>query len=206
MNKQTDEKLVANDEDVEQANETDSTVKVVVIEAEQVFKENADDFHESNAATVQVAEEKEAEKALTENVVKPVVEETVVEEIVVEEISDEVCNDAEYLEGSQKSLESDRVVIVHAVASFESSPSDNLNQEDVNPLEKYIFSEKHLTDNISKVEFFIQSKWEISVKIHVVTTKLWEGPRQYIWKHLGASNFWNRGNGTKIRLSRIHVK
>ena len=95
---------------------------------------------------------------------------------------------------------------MHALASFENSPSDNLNQEDVNSLEKYIFSEKHLTDNISKVEFFIQSKWEISVKIHVVTTKLWEGPRQYIWKHLGASNFWNRGNGTKIRLSRIHVK
>ena len=104
---------------------------------------------------------------MTENIIKP----------VVEEKSEAIFNDAE---GSQKSIELDRVVIVHALASFENSPSDNLNQEDVNSLEKYIFSEKHLTDNISKVEFFIQSKWEISVKIHVVTTKLWEGPRQYI--------------------------
>jgi hypothetical protein len=121
-----------------------TTVKVGVIEAEQVLKENADNFHESSAATVQVAEEKEAEKVLTENVVKPGVE-----EIVVEEISDKVWNDEEYLEGSQKSKELDGVVIVHAVASFENSPSDNLNQEDVNSLEKYIFSEEHLTNPIS---------------------------------------------------------
>ena len=98
------------------------------------------------------------------------------------------------------------MVIVHALAAFENSPNLALEQEDVNSLEKYIYSEKHLKDNISKVELFIQSKWEIAVQIHVITDRLWEGPRQYIWKHLGASNFWSRGNGTKIKLSRIHVK
>jgi hypothetical protein len=98
------------------------------------------------------------------------------------------------------------VVIVHALAAFENSPNLNLDQEDVKSLRRFIYSEKHLKENISGVEFFAKSKWEISVKIHVLTTRLWEGPRNYIWKYLGASNFWSRGNGTKIRLSRIHVK
>ena len=121
---------------------------------------------------------------------------------MIEEITDEICNDAEYLETSEKPT----VVIVHALAAFENSPNLNLDQEDVNSLEKGIHSEKHLKDNISRVELFVQSKWEIAVQIHVLTDRLWEGPRQYIAKHLGASNFWSRGNGTKIRLSRIHVK
>jgi hypothetical protein len=125
---------------------------------------------------------------------------------VVEEITDEICNDAEYLETSDKPSLVPRVVIVHALAAFENSPNLNLEREDVNSLEKYIYSEKHLKDNISRVELFVQSKWEIAVQIHVLTDRLWEGPRQYIWKHLGASNFWSRGNGTEIRLSRIHVK
>jgi hypothetical protein len=87
-------------------------------EAEHALKEKADEFNESNAATVQVVEEIEAEKE-AENVIKP----------GVEEISDEVCNDAEYLEGIQQSIESDMVVLVHAVAAFENSPSDILDQE-----------------------------------------------------------------------------
>ena len=49
------------------------------------------------------------------------------------------CNDAKYLENTQKSISPDRVVLVHAAAAFENSPSDNLNQEDLNSLEKYIF-------------------------------------------------------------------
>ena len=107
---------------------------------------------------------------------------------------------------SEKPKELERVVIVHALATFENSPNANFEHEDVNSLNKYIHSEKHLNDNICQVEVFFQSKWEIAVKMHVVTTRLWEGPRQYVWKHLGASNFWSRGNGTKIRISRIHVK
>ena len=196
-------------EDAEEAKESEqisTSVKVVVNEAKQVSIESENVENDSNEATVQVEKENEAEQASTENI-EDTGDLTVTEEAtVVEEITDELCNDAEYLETSEKQKELERVVIVHALATFENSPNANLEQEDVNSLNKYIHSEKHLKDNICQVELFVQSKWEIAVKMHVVTTKLWEGPRQYVWKHLGASNFWSRGNGTKIRMSRIHVK
>ena len=172
--------------------------KVVANEAVQVSIENED---ESNEASIQVQKETGAEEAPTENAKVPG-DTTVINNAVVEEITDEICNDAEYLETSEKP----RVVIVHALVAFENSPNLDLEQEDVNSLEKYIYSEEHLKDNISRVELFVQSKWEIAVQIHKLTERLWEGPRQYILKHLGASNFWSRGNGTKIRLLRIHVK
>ena len=173
-------------------------VEVVVNEAKQVSIESEND---SNESTVQIDKENKAEQSFIQNI-----EDTgdliVTEEAtVVEEITDELCNDAEYLDTtSEKPKELERVVIVHALATFE--------HEDVNSLNKYIHSEKDLKDNICQVELFVQSKWEIAVKMHVVTTRLWEGPRQYVWKHLGASNFWSRGNGTKskIGISRIHVK
>ena len=194
----------ATNEDAEKEKETElipTSEKVVAIEAVQVSRENEDFENDSNVATIQVQKETGAEEASSENV-NVQGDTTVTNNAVIEEITDEICNDAEYLETSEKPT----VVIVHALAAFENSPNLNLDQEDVNSLEKYIHSEKHLKDNISRVELFVQSKWEIAVQIHVLTDRLWEGPRQYIWKHLGATNFWSRGNGTKIRLSRIHVK
>ena len=186
-------------EDAEKTTESESIPTSDKVVASEVSIENVE--NNPNEATTQVEEETVAEEASIENVEIPG-KTSVTDNTVVEEITDELCDDADYLETSEKPS----VVIVHALAAFENSPNLALEQEDVNSLEKYIYSEKHLKDNISKVELFIQSKWEIAVQIHVITDRLWEGPRQYIWKHLGASNFWSRGNGTKIKLSRIHVK
>ena len=121
--------------------------KVVANEAVQVSIENED---ESNEASIQVQKETGAEEAPTENAKVPG-DTTVINNAVVEEITDEICNDAEYLETSEKP----RVVIVHALVAFENSPNLDLEQEDVNSLEKYIYSEEHLKDNISRVELFV---------------------------------------------------
>jgi hypothetical protein len=99
------------------------------------------------------------------------------------------------------------VKIVHAVARVENSPHTDtgVTQEDVNSLEKFIFSEEHLKKNIVKVSFQPLSKWEISVQLFVDRKSLWENPRSYIWKNLGGTNVWDRNNGTKIKLVKIHV-
>ena len=77
---------------------------------------------------------------------------------MIEEITDDVCSDAEYLKMKEKQIEVERVVTLHALAAFENSPNVNLEQEDVNSLERFIYSEKHLKDNISGVKFCAPSK------------------------------------------------
>ena len=88
----------------------------------------------------------------------------------------------------------------------ENSPFMYLTEDDINSLRNFITSEEHLQRNIIRTELERVSKWEISVKMFVSTSKLCEGARPYIWKHLGGSNFWTRSNGTVIKLERIHVK
>ena len=114
---------------------------------------------------------------------------------------DEVCTDVEFNREVPAEF-----TVVHATAEFENSPMTDLVQDDLTSLQKFLFSEEHLLQNISRSEFEIVSKWKVNVKLYVRTSKLWEGARSYIWKHLGDQNFWSRGNGTKIRLKRIHVK
>ena len=89
---------------------------------------------------------------------------------------------------------------------FQNSPNLNLLQEDLLSLEKFIFNQQHLQNNIGRLEFEVIAKWRVYVRLHVKNAKLWEGARPYIWKHLGGDNYWTRQNGTEIKLSRIHVK
>ena len=115
-------------------------------------------------------------------------------------VEDELCPDSEYIKGVEDNA------VVHATAEFENSPFQQLVQEDLASLEKFLSSEDHLRNNIMKVEFEVTAKWKVNVRLHVKRTNLWEGPRSYIWKFLGGQNFWDRQNGTKIRLVRIHEK
>jgi hypothetical protein len=98
-------------EDAEKAKEPISASgQVVVNEANQLSMENKDIENESNVETVKVDTETEAEQATTVNVEDP--GDTVAPEIaVIEEIADEVCDDVEYLETSEKPKELDRAVI-----------------------------------------------------------------------------------------------
>ena len=49
-----------------------------------------------------------------------------------------------------------KVETVYAVAEFESLPNGTLMQDDLNSLEKYLFSEKHLEDNIENYEYQVK--------------------------------------------------
>ena len=132
-----------------------------------------------------------------------------VEETVKEPVAEEamVIAEDEIVNVSKEALESvDTIEIVNAVGTFQNSPNTALGEDDVISLRKFIFSEEHLTRNIVDLEFRQIGAWEIEVKLSVEKKNLWEGTRSYIWKHLGGQNFWDRSNGTKIKLEKIHVK
>ena len=77
-----------------------------------------------------------------------------------------------------------------------------------------VTKEHHMRANIANVNIDHKStrKFRSNLCTHtlslVLTVKapaLWEGSRQYIWKHLG-QNDWKRKNGTSINFVKIHVK
>ena len=99
-----------------------------------------------------------------------------------------------------------KVETVYAIAEFENFLYNTLMEDDLKSLEKYLFSEKHLQDNIENYEFECVSNSQVNLKINVKMERLWETARQYLWKHIGGTNYWDRQNGTRIRIKRIHVK
>ena len=71
---------------------------------------------------------------------------------------------------------------VYAVAHFENLPNGTLTEDDLRSLEKFIFSEKHLEDNIAKYEFKVLSNFEVYLLFQVKINRLWENSRQYLRK------------------------
>ena len=105
-------------------------------------------------------------------------------------------------------------VLVFATAVFESTSLQILTQNEANFIERLVFRENHLKQNIVKLDFGPQNckkldnkpyKHSLDLNLSVRTSKLWEGPRSYIWKHLGQFE-WTQSDGTKVVLNRIHVK
>ena len=99
--------------------------------------------------------------------------------------------------------------------SFCPSPSlqdENLSQEYGDSLRRYLASKEHLSRNIVSAQFVHETSRSlrnsfvhtVAVVLEVKTERLWESAASYIRKHLGATNEWSRGNGTVIKLSRIH--
>ena len=106
------------------------------------------------------------------------------------------------------------IVTVHATAVFEDSPNKLVTQDEIDSMVRFITNRDHLARNVSDVRYLVSSSRElhdqkfrhnVQVEINVRTANLWEGARQYIWKHLGGDT-WSRGNGTRISLVRIHQK
>ena len=106
------------------------------------------------------------------------------------------------------------VVELFATAVFANSSYSQLNQDEFQSLGRFATSSEHLARNIVRVIIdrhdsrsaadgkFVHSA---QVRIHVRTNRLWESPRSYVWKHLGQDT-WDRGNGTRITIRRIHQK
>ena len=172
--------------------------KVVEIVAEDATADEATRESIADISVVIVAEDANAENDDKDTTVT---ENTTSDSSAV--VQDEVCDDTFY---DDEKARSDHITVVHAVATFKNSPNDALSDDDINSLQNYIYSEEHLKRNIMKIEFEKLSRWEVSTKLFVLTNNLWEGPRAYLWKHLGGQNLWDRSNGTKIKLEKMHVK
>ena len=98
-----------------------------------------------------------------------------------------------------------KIETVHAVAIFENLTFNGVAQDDLKSLEKFIYSEKQLADNIETLDYKVISNTEVTLQFNVITERLWGNSRQYLCKHLGGDNFWDRQNGTRIQIKRIHV-
>ena len=153
-----------------------------------------------------------AEKAVFEEAIEESVEDPV-KEIVKDQVVNETSENVVPTTIVQTSIP--EFVTIFATAILEDSPYENLDQEEIESVYRFVTSNDHLVKNISNVEInYLSSrhlrnskyKYTIEVKIKVKTANLWEGPRSYIWRHLGNENTWARGNGTKINLVSIHQK
>ena len=105
------------------------------------------------------------------------------------------------------------VVIVHAIAVLDDSPNDTLTDDEFRSLTKILRNKDHLINNIANIEYSHLSTKELRGKfkhtvglvIFVKTCNLWEGARNYLWKHIGRDT-WTLRNGTEINIVRIHQK
>ena len=126
-----------------------------------------------------------------------------------EEVQSDIIGESEKVDDTQEvhaGIVSDELEVVHATAQFENCPYRDFTQEDISSIERFICNEEHLTRNIARIEIDLKANLEAQIRLHVRKKNLWESPKTYIWKFLGGDNFWERENGTKIRLRRIHVK
>ena len=129
--------------------------------------------------------------------------------------SNENCN--EHNDSLETSLGANcpDVIPVYCVATLENCPDANLDDEYGQSIRRFLLSEQHLVQNISSVHLEHLSSRSfrndshthtVSVTMYVRTLRLWESPASYVRKHLGLANYWERSNGTIVKLSRIHQK
>ena len=70
------------------------------------------------------------------------------------EVTYEICPDNIYNE------------ITNAEALFRNSPNIYVVQKDLLSLEKFIFNQQHLQNNLGRLEFEVIAKWRVYVKLH----------------------------------------
>ena len=107
------------------------------------------------------------------------------------------------------------VITVYGTAILENCPDAELNSDYGDSIRRFLSSEQHLVQNVSSVDLKHLSSRSfrnnththtVAVTLHVKTGRLWESPASYVRKHLGLENYWERSNGTRVKLSRIHQK
>ena len=92
---------------------------------------------------------------------------------------------------------SSNITVVHATVVFQDFLHEILLQEDMDSLQKFIFSEDHLLRNICSIEPHPLSsrdlrssfKHMIEIRLHVNCSNLWEPAMSYIMKHLGRADY-----------------
>ena len=102
---------------------------------------------------------------------------------------------------------------MYGTATLENCPDAELNSDYGDSIRRFLSSEQHL--DISSVDLKHLSSRSfrnnththtVAVTLQVKTGRLWESPASYVRKQLGLENYWERSNGTRVKLSRIHQK
>ena len=106
------------------------------------------------------------------------------------------------------------IVVIHGTVIIDKSPFNLLAQEEVDSISRFITQKEHMKKNIMNIEYNLLSsinsecglfRHTISLRLFVKTVNLWETPRSYVFRHVGQDT-WERGNGSDIRITRIHRK
>ena len=127
-------------------------------------------------------------------------------------------NDIEKVANTQK--EDDTRQEVHSqpeiviTVIIEKSPFNLLAQEEIDSITRFIMQKEHMKKNITNIEYNLLPsrnsecglfRHTISLRLSVKTLNLWETPRSYVFRHVG-QDIWERGNGSEIRITKIHQK
>ena len=103
---------------------------------------------------------------------------------------------------------------VHGTAIIEDSSNRQVNNEMYKATWGIIDSKEHIQRNVSKIRVVnvnsnevsnSKFKHELLITFTVNSSRLWDSPRCYLWKHLGNSE-WKLPDGSKVKFVRIHQK
>ena len=175
--------------------EIEATEKVDITDYEEV-----NDAAKAKEIEKEVVEDTKKDEANDEVVTKPAEAEN--ENVAVETIDEPV-----------KDLGILPEVVVLATVVIEDSYKNKLEQADLLAVQELILRERHLKENIVKLElgqYFTKElrqgfKHSLQIILTVKTGNLWESPRGYIWKFLGKDE-WTRKDGSRVTFNRIHSK
>ena len=103
------------------------------------------------------------------------------------------------------------VVKIRATAVIDQSPYDGLMDSEFRSLLKIFTHKDHLKNNIVDIKYDHHStskseerfKHVVAIKVYVETSRLWETPHHYIWRHMGQDT-WDISLGASISFIRIH--
>ena len=107
-----------------------------------------------------------------------------------------------------------QLVTLHSTAVIDNSPFSSFSQDEWESIGRFATNKEHLRKNILNIRYCQSStrytgsdlfQHIVEIEIVVSTKSLWQSPRAYLWKHVG-QDYWERGNGSRIRLTKIHQK
>ena len=103
---------------------------------------------------------------------------------------------------------------IHATAVITNSPHEEFTNDEWGSILCFVADKEHMKKNVADVKYgqvttrIVEkgvSMHMVELEIVVRTEILWESPRAYLWKHIGQDS-WERSNGSKIRLTKLHQK
>ena len=112
----------------------------------------------------------------------------------------------------KKEVEFDAVV--YGTAIIDNSYCNQPNNEIYKAIWGIIDSKEHILKNVGKIRVVnvkscaVQNssyRHELQITFTVNSSRLWDSPRGYLWKHLGNSE-WKLPDGSRVTFVRIHQK